>query len=146
MSRIAPVAMVEMRPRLRIGRKLGCPGASWEWKGPRMGKRTTGRRAKAKGVARPSVGPSTNTDRLQQELAEARAQLDSLVREGADAFAKQRIAELEEARLVARGQALEAAAARARAEAELRALNDAIARAPGLRGRLLRWAAKRVVG
>lgn len=68
-----------------------------------------------------------------------------MIKEGADAFATRRIAELEEARQVARGQALEAAAARSRAEAELRAMTDAIERAPGLRGRLVRWAARRVV-
>jgi hypothetical protein len=50
------------------------------------------------------------------------------------------MAELEEAWGIARGQALEAAAARARAEAELATLRRAIERAPGLRSRLLRWA------
>jgi hypothetical protein len=44
---------------------------------------------------------------------------------------------------VARGQALEAAAARARAEAELRALKDAIGKATGLSGWLLRRAGRR---
>jgi uncharacterized protein (UPF0264 family) len=87
---------------------------------------------------------AADVDRLQRELADARARLDALVREGADAFAARRIAELEEARQVARGQALEAAAARSRAEAELRALRDAIEGAPGLRGRLVRWAARHV--
>jgi uncharacterized protein (UPF0264 family) len=87
---------------------------------------------------------AADVERLQQELADARTRLDTLVREGADTFAARRIAELEEARQVARGQALEAAAARSRAEAELRALRDAIERAPGLRGRLVRWAVKRL--
>jgi Ni,Fe-hydrogenase III large subunit len=80
--------------------------------------------------------------RLREELAAARAQLAAVEREGADAFTRRRLAELEEARLVARGQALDAAAARAKAEAELRSLRDSIERAPGLRGRVLRWAAR----
>jgi predicted nucleic acid-binding Zn-ribbon protein len=80
--------------------------------------------------------------RLHGELAGARERLERVEREGADAFAARRMAELDEARLVARGQALDAAADRARTEAELRALKDGIARAPGLRGRILRWAAR----
>ncbi len=61
----------------------------------------------------------------------------------ADAFFAKRRAELEEGQLVARGQAVEAAAARSRAEAELRALQDAIVKAPGVYGWLLRRAQRR---
>lgn len=79
---------------------------------------------------------------LRRELAELRGQLSGVTRDGVEAYTRRRLAELEEARGIARGQALEAAAARARAEAELTALRHAIERAPGLRGRLLRWAVR----
>ncbi len=109
-----------------------------------MGRKANVRRRERGSAARPVASHAAEIERLQRELADARARLDALVREGADTFAARRIAELEEARQVARGQALEVAAARARAEAELRALRDAIEGAPGLRGRLVRWAARRV--
>jgi hypothetical protein len=83
--------------------------------------------------------------RLREDLAAARAQLAAVERDGVDAFTRRRLVELEEARLVARGQALDAAAARAKAEAALRSLRDAIERAPGLRGRVLRWAAQGLI-
>jgi HD-like signal output (HDOD) protein len=79
---------------------------------------------------------------LRADLSAAREQLAEVERDGVDAFARRRLAELEEARQVARGQALEAAAARSRAEAEMRALKETVDQMPGLRGRLLRWAAR----
>lgn len=82
--------------------------------------------------------------RLRAELAEARAQLQRIEREGADSFLAQRLASLEEGRQVARGQAVEATVARARAEAELQKLRDAIGKAPGLSGWLLRRAQRRL--
>ena len=87
----------------------------------------------------------TEVARLRAELAGAHAQLAAVERDGVDAFTRRRLAELEEARLVARGQALDAAAARAKAEWELRSLSDAIEEAPGLRGRMLRWAARGLI-
>jgi hypothetical protein len=87
---------------------------------------------------------ATDSDvaQLRRELAEAREQLAALMREGVDPYTKRRLAELEDARQVARGQALEAAAARSRAEAELTALRAMIERPPGLRGRLPQWLAR----
>lgn len=108
-----------------------------------MGRKASVRQRERGSAARPVASHAAEVERLQRELTDARARLDALVR-GVDTFATRRIAELEEARQVARGQALEAAAARSRAEAELRALRDAIEGAPGLRGRLVRWAARRV--
>ncbi len=108
-----------------------------------MGRKASVRRRERGSAARPVASHAAEVERLQRELTDARARLDALVR-GVDTFATRRIAELEEARQVARGQALEAAAARSRAEAELRALRVAIEGAPGLRGRLVRWAARRM--
>jgi hypothetical protein len=109
-----------------------------------VGRKTRGARAKPAARGVPPGAPSTasEVEALRRELAEVRGQLASLTRDGVDAYTRRRLAELEEARGIARGQALEAAAARARAEAELTALRRAIDRAPGLRGRLLRWAAR----
>ncbi|MFB9968583.1 hypothetical protein ACFFMP_00220 [Pseudoroseomonas cervicalis] len=45
---------------------------------------------------------------------------------------------------MARGRAVEAALARSRAEAALKALNDALDKAPGLEGWLLRRARRRL--
>ena len=81
---------------------------------------------------------------LRQELAAARATLQQIEQAGTDAFFAQRIARLEEGQQVARGQAVEAAVARSRAEAELKALQDAIGKAPGLSGWLLRRAQRRL--
>jgi hypothetical protein len=82
--------------------------------------------------------------RLHQELANIHATLTQLEQGGGDAFLARRIAELEDGQRVARGQAVEAVVARSRAEAELRALEDAIGKAPGLSGWLLRRAQKRL--
>lgn len=86
--------------------------------------------------------------RLRQELREARATLERLALthepEAARAALSRRLAELEEARQVARGHAVEAALARSRAEADLQALRNALSRAPGLSGWLLRRAQRRL--
>jgi hypothetical protein len=82
--------------------------------------------------------------RLRQELADTQASLKQFEQGGADAFLARRLAELEDGQRVARGQAVEAVVARSRAEAELRALEDAIGEAPGLSGWLLRRAQKRL--
>jgi hypothetical protein len=92
------------------------------------------------GTALASIG--SDVAQLRRELDEAREQLAALMREGVDPYTKRRLAELEDARQVARGQALEAAAARSRAEAELAALRAMIERSPGLRGRLPQWLAR----
>ncbi|MGG5823977.1 hypothetical protein [Falsiroseomonas sp. HW251] len=86
-----------------------------------------------------------DVEQLRRELAAAQRQLEEVAHSGADAYAKRRMEVLDEARLVARGQALEAAAARAKAEAELRALTDAIAKAPGLSGWLVRRACRKLL-
>lgn len=86
-------------------------------------------------------------DRLKRERDEARALLAELLAkqqgEGGAVIAR-RLAALEEERQVARGQAVEAALARSRAEAALKALNDALDKAPGLEGWLLRRARRRL--
>ncbi|UPG73111.1 hypothetical protein MVG78_02715 [Roseomonas gilardii subsp. gilardii] len=86
--------------------------------------------------------------RLRQELREARATLERLALEREPEAARtalsRRLAELEEARQVARGHAVEAALARSRAEADLQALRNAISHAPGLSGWLLRRAQRRL--
>ena len=81
---------------------------------------------------------------MRQELAAARAALQQIERSGTDDFIGRRLAELEAGQQVARGQAVEAAVARSRAEAELRALRDAIGKAPGFNGWLLRRAQQRL--
>lgn len=86
--------------------------------------------------------PDAAMVKLRRELAEARAQLAKQSLEGADERLACRIADLEEGQMIARGKAVEATLARSHAEAELSALKDAIAKAPGLRGWLLRWAAR----
>ena len=80
---------------------------------------------------------------LRQQLATAQAALFEVERGGADAFLARRLAALEEGQQVARGQALEAAAARSRAEGALRLLQDAVEAAPGLAGWLMRRARRR---
>jgi predicted nucleic acid-binding Zn-ribbon protein len=82
--------------------------------------------------------------RLSRELDEARAKLKRIEEHGIAAVTAQRLAALEEGQQVARGQAVEAALARSRAEAELRALRKAIEDAPGPMGWLLRKAARRL--
>jgi hypothetical protein len=83
-------------------------------------------------------------DRLQRELARAEARIRQLERGGADPMVAKRLAELEEGQKVARGLAVDAAVARSRAEAELKVLRDAIGKAPGFNGWLLRRAQKRL--
>src|SRR5689334_7919696 len=80
----------------------------------------------AKGPNRRVAELEAEVTQLRRELAEARAKLQQIEQGGADAFLARRLAELEEGQMVARGQAVEAAVARSRAEAELRALQDAI--------------------
>lgn len=83
-------------------------------------------------------------EQLRRELAEARAALQAVEQGGTDAFFARRLAQLEEGQQVARGQAVEAAVAKSRAEGELRALRNAIEKAPGLAGWLLRRAKRRL--
>ena len=84
--------------------------------------------------------------RLRRELEEARAALrraeEDGVHPGTDAELARRMAALREGQQVARGQAVEAALARSRAEAELAAMRASIGAVPGLRGWLLRRLAK----
>src|SRR5690349_3848597 len=49
-----------------------------------------------------------DVEQLRRELAAAQRQLEEVAHSGADAYAKRRMEVLDEARLVARGQALEA--------------------------------------
>lgn len=95
-------------------------------------------------------GQGRRVAQLEAELAEARAKLakaetslHSLEKGGVEAYAARRIAELEEGQQVARGQAVEAAVAKSRAEGELRTLRDAIGKVPGIHGWLLRRAVKK---
>jgi hypothetical protein len=82
--------------------------------------------------------------RLTRERDEARSELSRIKQQGIAAVTAQRIAALEEGQQVARGQAVDATLARSKAEAELRALRDAIAKAPGPAGWLMRRAARRL--
>jgi hypothetical protein len=88
--------------------------------------------------------------RLRRVLEEARAALRRAEEDGVhpatDAELARRIAALREGQQVARGQAVEAALARSRAEAELAALRASLGAVPGLRGWLLRRLAKARVG
>lgn len=95
-------------------------------------------------------GQGRRVAQLEAELAEARAKLAkaeaslrTFEKGGVEAYAARRIAELEEGQQVARGQAVEAAVAKSRAEGELRTLRDAIAKVPGIHGWLLRRAVKK---
>jgi hypothetical protein len=81
-------------------------------------------------------------DRLLRELARAEARIQQLEHGAADPLVAKRLAELEEGQKVARGLAVEAAIARSRAEAELKALQNAIGKATGFNGWLLRRAQK----
>jgi predicted nucleic acid-binding Zn-ribbon protein len=103
-------------------------------------------RQPAKGAPRDSANLEAEVTRLRQELGEARAKLQQIEQHGIAAVTAKRLAALEEGQQVARGQAVDAALARSRAEAELRQLQDAIRAAPGLRGWLLRRAALRLKG
>lgn len=94
-----------------------------------------------------AAGTTDELDRLRRERDEARALLQDLLKKEGDggAVLARRLAALEEERMVARGQAVEAALARGRAEAALKALSDAIDRAPGIEGWLLRRAKRKVI-
>jgi sigma54-dependent transcription regulator len=98
----------------------------------------------AKGGSRRVAQLEAENTQLRRELAEARAALQQVEQGGADAFLARRLAELEEGRQVARGKAVEATVARSKAEAALQALQDAIGKAPGLSGWLLRRAQRRL--
>ena len=107
------------------------------------------RRQPRRGAGKSSRGeasPAAAVARLAAELAEARARLEQVERHGIEAATARRLAALEEGQQVARGQAVDAALARSRAEAELRRLREAIGAAPGLRGWLLRRAARGLEG
>jgi hypothetical protein len=95
----------------------------------------------------PSHDPGGEISRMRRELEEARKLLQQ-VELGATADGRlvvaRRMAALEEERQVARGQAVDAVLARSKAEAELKALRDAIRHAPGVHGWLLRRAAKKL--
>jgi flagellar biosynthesis/type III secretory pathway protein FliH len=87
---------------------------------------------------------AAEVEQLRRDLAEAQRRLREVEQRGADAFLAGRLAELEEARQVARGQAVEAALARSRVEAELNALRESVAQAnKGVPGWLLRWAQRK---
>jgi multidrug resistance efflux pump len=98
----------------------------------------------AKGGHRRLAQLEAENAQLRRELDDARAALRQVEQGGADAFLARRLAELEEGRLVARGQVVEATVAKSKAEAALRSLQDAIEKAPGLSGWLLRRAQKRL--
>jgi len=77
-------------------------------------------------------------ENLRRELAAAQQQLEQVAREGTDAYTRKRIEALDDARLTARGQALEASLERNKAVGELQAFRDAIAKVSGLTGWLIR--------
>ncbi|MDB5382790.1 MAG: hypothetical protein JWO26_2422 [Rhodospirillales bacterium] len=111
---------------------------------PRTGKPKPGTKATNKPAkARPKTDRA-GIERLSRELDEAQAKLCQTGEQDADAFTAKKIETLIEAALTARGQALEAALERAKAQGELRELRDAIQKAPGPMGWLLRRAARRV--
>ncbi|MCR0983967.1 hypothetical protein [Roseomonas populi] len=96
-----------------------------------------------KGSSRPA-SPSAEVARLSRKLDECRARLAQIEKHGIDSATAQRLAALEEGQQVARGQAVDAALAKSKAEAELRALRKAITEAPGPLGWLLRRATRRL--
>ncbi|MES2710536.1 MAG: hypothetical protein V4653_03055 [Pseudomonadota bacterium] len=81
-----------------------------------------------------------------QQLARERDEAEAKLRETqhADAATAKKMEALTDAAMTARGQALDAALERSKAQGELRALLDAIEKAPGLTGWLVRRAAKRI--
>ncbi|KAA2214695.1 hypothetical protein [Teichococcus oryzae] len=107
-------------------------------------------RGRSKGAvrqARLAADPGREISRLRQELEEARTLLKQVELNRSEAGSlvlAKRLATLEEERQVARGLAVEATLARSKAEAELRRLQDAIERAPGWQGWLLRRAKRRL--
>jgi hypothetical protein len=107
------------------------------------------RRPPSKGSARPEGGFAklrAEIDHLRRELGQAQTRIEQLEKTGADPLVAKRLAELEEGQKVARGLAVDAAVARSRAEAELKTLRDAIEKASGLQGWLLRRALRRISG
>jgi hypothetical protein len=114
-----------------------CEGVT---RGPRTGKaKPTGKPTKAVADA-----PRAEIERLSRELDEMRAKMREIEDQGLDAFTAKKIESLIEAAQIARGQALDAALERTRAQGELRALRSAIENAPGPGGWLLRRAARRL--
>jgi thioredoxin-like negative regulator of GroEL len=104
--------------------------------------RRPGAKAPARG-ARNFAELKAEIDRLLRELARAEQRIQALEMGGADPLVAKRLAELEEGQKIARGLAVEAAVAKGRAEAELKALQRQIDEAPGLYGWLLRRMRKR---
>lgn len=97
--------------------------------------------------ARQAMDPGREISSLRRELEEARALLKQVElnrTEAGSLMLARRLATLEEERQVARGHAVEASLARSKAEAELRALQNAIDKAPGFYGWLLRRARRRL--
>ncbi|WP_144404392.1 hypothetical protein [Belnapia sp. F-4-1] len=97
----------------------------------------------AKGQGRRVAQLETELAETKAKLARAEASLGEFEKGGVEAYAARRIAALEEGQQVARGQAVEAAVAKARAEGELRTLKDAIGKVPGVHGWLLRRAVRK---
>lgn len=98
----------------------------------------------AKGQARRVAQLEAELAETRARLAKAEASLQEFEKGGVDAYAARRIAVLEEGQQVARGKAVEAAVAKSRAEAELKALRDAIGKVPGFHGWLLRRAVRKL--
>ncbi|MBL6079553.1 hypothetical protein JMJ56_16165 [Belnapia sp. T18] len=98
----------------------------------------------AKGQGRRVAQLETELAEARAKLARAEASLSEFEKGGVEAYAARRIAALEEGQQVARGQAVEAAIAKARAEGELKSLKDAIGKVPGFHGWLLRRAAAKL--
>ncbi|SDB73273.1 hypothetical protein [Belnapia rosea] len=100
----------------------------------------------ARGQGRRLVQLEAELAETRAKLARAEASLQEFEKGGVEAYAARRIAVLEEGQQVARGQAVEAAIAKSRAEGELKALRDAIGKVPGFHGWLLRKAVKKLDG
>ncbi|MBR0656101.1 hypothetical protein [Plastoroseomonas arctica] len=95
------------------------------------------------GQPKPDAAAAT-LERLSREVEETRAKLRQVEEQGLDAFTAKKIETLIEAAQIARGQALDAALERTKAQGELRALRDAIEKAPGPAGWLMRRALRRL--
>ncbi|HWX51474.1 MAG TPA: hypothetical protein VNZ61_25800 [Roseomonas sp.] len=101
----------------------------------------------ARRAGRQAVDAGQEISQLRRELEEARALLKQVElnrTEAGSLLLARRLATLEEERQIARGLAVEASLARSKAEAELRALQDAISKAPGLWGWMLRRARRKL--
>lgn len=105
----------------------------------------TGRRHRARIRANKPAPPVcehgnllAENEKLRSELAAAQQQLEQVAREGTDAYTRTRIEALDDARMTARGQALEASLERNKAVGELQALRDAITKVSGITGWLIR--------